>query len=143
MSKPKGYVFGRPTKFKSEYCDIVIELGKNGDSLAQMAAHFNVARSTIDKWAEDNECFSEALSIAKTHCQSWWEEAAQKGIYLGGSGFNAAVWKTTMQARFREDYTERQEIHQTGAISHNVSIGELTDEQLAAIAATGGSGVAK
>jgi hypothetical protein len=29
--------------------------------------------------------------------------------------FNALVWKTSMQARFREDYTERKETQLTGA----------------------------
>jgi hypothetical protein len=33
---------------------------------------------------------------------------------LGSKDFNAAVWKVTMAARFRDDYTERKDV------THNV-----------------------
>jgi predicted metal-dependent phosphotriesterase family hydrolase len=38
--------------------------------------------------------------------QRWWEQAGRGGMYL--DKFNALVWKTSMQARFRDDYTERK-----------------------------------
>lgn len=134
---------GRPTLYKPEYCETVIELGKQGDSLVQMAAHFDIARSTIDQWAVDYPEFSEALNKAKAHCQNWWEKAGREGMFLGGGGFNAAVWKKSMEARFRDDYTERQVVHQTGIMEHKVSIGEMTDEQLANIASAGSTRTTK
>ncbi|AEY69675.1 putative terminase small subunit [Brucella phage V_19] len=126
---------GRPTLYRPEYCETVIELGKQGDSLAQMAAHFDVSRQTIENWASDHPEFLAALSRAKVHCQAWWEKAGREGMFLGGGGFNAAVWKKSMEARFREDYTERQEVHQTGTMEHKHSIGEMTDEDLAKVIA--------
>lgn len=98
---------GRPTLYRKEYCDEVVDLGKQGKSLVQMAAHFDVSRSTIDQWSVDNAEFSEALNRAKAHAQDWWERAAQENLAL--PGFNAAVWKKSVEARFREDYTERRE----------------------------------
>jgi len=105
---------GRPTLYRPEYCETVIELGKQGDSMAQMASHFDVSRQTIENWASDHPEFLEALSKAKAHCQAWWEKAGREGMFLGGSGFNAAVWKKSMEARFREDYTERTETKLSG-----------------------------
>ena len=136
-------VAGRPTLYKPEYCKTVIELGKQGDSPVQMAAYFDVARSTIDRWVMDYPDFAAALTRAKAHSQSWWEKAGREGMYLGGAGFNAAVWKKSMEARFREDYTERQEVHQTGTMEHKVSIGDLTDDELASIASAGSARVAQ
>lgn len=104
----------RPTKYKPEYCEQVIELGKEGKSLAQMCAHFDIARSTIDQWAEDYPAFSEALSRARVHMQAKLEEMGFAG--LANREFNAAVWKTTMAARFREDYTERKEVENKGQV---------------------------
>lgn len=124
---------GRPTLYKPEYCETVIELGKQGDSLVQMASYFDVTRQSLMEWAKVHPEFSTALNIAKEHCQSWWEKAGREGMFLGGGGFNAAVWKKSMEARFREDYTERSEVHQTGTMEHKHSIGEMTDEQLARI----------
>ena len=106
---------GRPTSYKPEYCEQVIALGKDGLSLVEMAAHFDVSRQTIDNWARDNEDFLEALTRAKAHCQAWWEKAGREGMFLGGAGFNAAVWKKSMKARFREDYTERQQLDHTSS----------------------------
>lgn len=102
---------GRPSIYDPSYCDVVIELGKEGKSLAQMCAHFDIARSTIDNWADLNPEFSEALSRARAHAQAWWEDKGMAG--LTADKFNSAVWTKSMQARFREDYTERQEV--TGA----------------------------
>lgn len=102
---------GRPTAYLPEYCETVIDLGKAGKSKAQMAAHFDVSRQTIDNWASANPEFLEALSRADAHCQDWWETQGQLG--LTAQGFNAAVWKKSVEARFRDDYTERREVSQT------------------------------
>lgn len=99
---------GRPTKYDPAYCEDVVELGKAGKSLAQMCAHFDIARSTIDQWSADNPEFSEALARAKVHAQAWWEDKGVVG--MESDKFNAAVWKKSVEARFREDYTERREV---------------------------------
>lgn len=101
---------GRPSDYDPAYCERVIELGKEGKSKAQMAAEFDVSRQTIDNWAAAHEEFLEALNRAMAHCQAWWEQQGQLGMLL--PGFNAAVWKKSMEARFRDDYTERREIDQ-------------------------------
>jgi len=102
---------GRPTDYDPSYCDVVVSLGRDGKSLAQMCAHFDIARQTIDNWAAAHPDFLEALSRAKVHAQAWWEETGVKG--MTADKFNSAVWTKSMQARFRDDYTERQEV--TGA----------------------------
>lgn len=111
---------GRPSKYKPEYCEVVIKLGKEGKSLVQMAAHFDISRQTIDNWAENNPDFLEALLRAKVHAQNWWEDAGMKGMV--GDKFNAAVWKKSMEARFREDYTERKEVTGEGGGAFTVVI---------------------
>ena len=108
VAEGEKHAGGRPSLYDPAYCAIVIELGKEGKSLAQMAAHFDVARSTIDQWAKDHREFSDALSRARTHMQAKLEEMGFAG--MANREFNAPVWKTTMQARFRDDYTDRQEI---------------------------------
>lgn len=101
---------GRPTAYDPAYCEQVVELGKAGKSKAQMAAQFDVSRPTIDNWAAAHPEFLEALSRAEAHCQAWWEDKGADGMEK--PGFNAAVWKKSMEARFRDDYTERREVDQ-------------------------------
>ena len=109
MSAPKGNKYATAnSKFKPKYCDEVVDLGKNGKSLAQMASHFDVSRQTIDNWAEHHPKFLEALNRAKAHAQAWWEDKAMNNIT--NREFNAPVWKKSMEARFREEYTERRDL---------------------------------
>lgn len=117
---------GRPSKYDPSFADEVVTLGKEGLSLAQMCAHFDIARSTIDQWAEDHPDFSEALNRAKVHAQAWWERKGMSGMEM--PGFNAAVWKKSMEARFRDDYTERKEM------DHRSSDGSMTPTKIELIA---------
>jgi len=102
---------GRPSAYDAAYCEQVVDLGKQGKSKAQMAAAFDVSRQTIDNWAAAHEEFLEALSRAEAHAQAYWEDKGETNIAV--PGFNAAIWKKTMEARFRDDYTERREVNQT------------------------------
>lgn len=104
---------GRPTKYKPEYCEQIIELGKQGKSIAQMASYFDVDKASIYDWAASQEDFSTALARAKAHSQTWWEDQAQKN--MSDRNFNAQLWLKSVASRFREDYTEKQVTELTGA----------------------------
>ncbi len=97
---------GRPTRYKPEYCDRIIELAKGGAGMVEWALACEVDRPTLYYWAEVHPEFLTALTRAKMHEQMWWEQAGREGMYL--EKFNAVVWRTSMQARFRDDYTERK-----------------------------------
>lgn len=99
---------GRPSKYDPRHCERVVSLGKEGKSQVQIACDLGVDPKTLRDWAEAHEEFSLALTRAKAEEQSWWENAGQSGLFL--DKFNAAVWKKSMEARFREDYTERREL---------------------------------
>ena len=98
---------GRPSLYRPEYCEKVIELGKEGCSPAEIASHFDVDRVTLRNWADDNPEFFTALTRAKIHEQAWWERAGKAGMIA--DKFNAAVWTKSVSARFREDYTEKRD----------------------------------
>jgi len=103
---------GRPTTYQPEYCDAVVELGVQGHSLTSIAHLLGVLRQNLIDWASQHPEFSAALKRAKQAEQHWWEEAGRAGLFL--DKFNAAVWRTSMQARFREEYTERKITELTG-----------------------------
>lgn len=117
----------RPTEYDPSYCEDVIELGKAGKSKAQMASHFDVSRQTIDNWAQAHPEFLEALSRAMAHCQAWWENVGQTGMIA--PGFNAAVWKKSVEARFRDDYTERQEQTVTSSVTTRIELVPLVADE--------------
>lgn len=113
METEKKRPVGRPTKYKPEYCEQIIELGKAGKSIAQMASHFDVDKASIFDWAAAHEEFSTALARAKAHSQTWWENTAQNN--MDNRNFNAQLWLKSVASRFRDDYTEKQVTEITGA----------------------------
>ena len=104
---------GRPSKYRPEFCELIIELAKKGAGWAEWAIACGVDRPTLYYWGEQHPEFLTALSRAKIHEQAWWEREGRSG--MRADKFNALVWKTSMQARFRDDYTERKETALTGA----------------------------
>ena len=103
---------GRPSKYKPEFCQQIIELGKQGKSIAQMAAHFDVDKASIFRWMDESEDFRTALARAKAHSQTWWENKAQEN--MDNRNFNAQLWLKSVASRFRDDYTERTQTEITG-----------------------------
>lgn len=107
--------FGRPTLYRPEYCERIIELAKEGKSVAEWASDIGVARSSLWEWCQEHEDFSAAFMRAKTEEQAALERLARENF--GNKNFNANLWIKSAQARFRDDYTERREIETNGNVS--------------------------
>ena len=109
---------GRPTLYRPEYCEKVIELGKQGCSVVEMAAELGVEhRSTIEsEWPEAHPEFSEAFTRAKLLSQAWWEKTGRVGMIEkpGGVKLNTGVWSRSMAARFPADWRENSKLEHTG-----------------------------
>ena len=113
---------GRPSKYTPKCCEEVLELGSQGATIAQISAHFGVGRQSIFDWAKANPEFSAALERCFELSQTWWELYGRSG--QSNPGFNALVWKKTMEARFRNDYTERRENVLTGPNGEPIKINQ-------------------
>lgn len=104
-SKPDGYVFGRPTSYRPEMCEKVMEWGAQGKSRTWMAARLGVDRKTIDNWADAHPDFLLALTRAKALEQMWWEDKGQEA--LEKREFQSSVWSRSMAARFPDEWREK------------------------------------
>lgn len=111
--KPPGYVFGRPTLYKPEYCQKVIDLGRKGYSVVQMCADLGISRNTLEtEWPANYPDFSQAMADARAFSQAWWESEGQKA--LRSKTFNSAVWNRSMGARFPKDWRESTKQEHSG-----------------------------
>jgi transcriptional regulator with XRE-family HTH domain len=81
-------------------------MGREGLSIAQMAARLGVAKASLWDWAQAHAEFSVALAHARTAAQSWWEDAGRTGVFA--EKFNAQVWKFIVANRFKDEYAERR-----------------------------------
>ena len=115
---------GRPFKYKPEYCKIVIDLGRDGASLAQMAIECGIIRKTLHNWAREYKEFAEALAMACELSQVWWEKAGQEYLVdTGDNGkINASIYSRCMAARFPKDWTEKKHSEITGKDGKDLEI---------------------
>lgn len=136
MTEPKKPV-GRPTKYDPSYCDVAIELGRQGKSRESIAANLGVSWSTLLGWTESYPEFQEALDNAKILEMDYWEELGSKHIVEvpGGPKLNTGVWNKSMSARFPHKWRDNSKMEVVGKddgaiqvdVVHDFSQGLLND----------------
>lgn len=123
QEKPEGYVFGRPTKYRPEMCEKVIEWGRQGKSRAWMCSRLEIGTSTLAVWEAEHQDFREALERARYHAQAHWEDLGHDNIK--DREFNASVWSRSMAARFPDEWREstKNETELKGGVTVSVVSG--------------------
>jgi hypothetical protein len=71
--KPKT---GRPTLYKPEYCDEIIEYAKQRKPFQRFCSDHNILPSTFNLWKENNPAFMEATILARQIMEAWYLEKA-------------------------------------------------------------------
>ena len=97
---------GRPTKYKPEYCEEIVEYMRDGKSLAEFAAYIDVDHDTINNWAKKYSEFFGAKKRAIKLSEAWW--TAQGREALRDREFNHVLWYMNMKNRF--GWRDKQEI---------------------------------
>lgn len=122
MSKTKKKN-GRPTKFKVEYCDKLIEHMSKGYSFETFGPSIGVATSSTYRWLTDEasddektkhnkEMFREAKKRATDECRLFWERMGIGGAMGRIPGFNVTAWIFNMKNRF----TWRDKVETVGEV---------------------------
>lgn len=118
---------GRPTKYKPEYCERVIDHMKDGASLTSFAAEIEVARSTINEWMGNYPEFSEAVKKGKAKCASWWERLGREGAQ--GGDVNPTLVIFGLKNMAADDWRDKQEIDHTSKGERIMSFSEMYGPQ--------------
>jgi hypothetical protein len=123
---PEKHAGGRPSEYKPEYCQAVIDKMEQGLSLAAFAGSIKVARDTVYAWMHEHSEFSDAVARARSTRVLWLERkllASRKGAET-----TAAIF-----ALRNADPSEWRDVRNVQH-DHSHTIANLTDEQLLAIA---------
>jgi hypothetical protein len=120
---------GRPTDYDPKYCELVIEMGRQGKSKAQIAATIGVTRKTMWTWCSVHEEFLNAIEYAEELALQWWEDIAQDHLKQTKDGvtLNTSLWSRSMAARFPKDYTDRTKHEITGKDEGPVQVDMVMD----------------
>lgn len=89
---------GRPTVYRAEICDQVIELMKEGRSKNAVASILGIHVDTIYDWCDKYPEFSEAIKKGVMLSEAWWEEHGR--LNLHNRDFNSTLWYMNMKNRF-------------------------------------------
>ena len=121
-----NYRFGRPSEYRPEYCQMVIEHMKQGKSLTAFAGSILVDPTTVYDWIERHPDFSHAVARARGARVDWLETkllASRKGAETTAAIF---ALKNASPLEWRDMRTLQHE--------HNITVEDLSLEQLEAIA---------
>ena len=119
---------GRPTDYRPEYGERILELMSSGLSLTAAAAELNIHRQRAYEWMDRHPEFADAVNLARSKRTLFLERrllAAAEGPVVTSSIFalkNACAY----------EWREKQEIEHTGP--NGTPLRGLTDEELLAIA---------
>ena len=117
-------MIGRPTKYKEEYCDQVIEWFKQGYSKAEICLELDICFDTLQDWAEKYPDFSEAIKKGLKFSQGWWEKQGRTGIWFSNEGerLNPTTWYMNMKNRFKDEWMDKPRQDETEAESEQFKI---------------------
>lgn len=114
FKRPERRPVGRPTLYDPSYCEKLLRLAENGNSLTQCAVKLGLDKATLLSWAEVHPEFNTAMIMAGEAAKCWWEDVGMIGMV--SDKFNTGVWVRSMAARFRDEYTERRQTEIAGEI---------------------------
>jgi len=92
---------GRPSKYRQEYCQALIEHQAKGLSYASFCAIVKVTPQTLKTWTEKYPEFLEAKNAAHYECMVFWERMGTQGAAGRIKGFNVSAWIFNMKNRFQ------------------------------------------
>ena len=115
--RPPGYTTGRPTKYRKEFCEKLIEHMSKGLSYESFAGQIDVDRSQLYIWEKKHNEFHDAKKRAVEKCLLHWEKIGYAGMLgseismgdrkINMKNFQTSMWIFQMKNRFK--WTDRQE----------------------------------
>ena len=121
MTDTKKRKAGRPTKYKKEYCEQLIEHMREGLSYATFAARISVNVDTLYEWEKRHVKFSDAKKRGYALCQDWWEQKCRDGAVGRIEGVNATLMVWNMKNRFPRDWRDKKEIELDGTVGITIA----------------------
>ena len=113
--------------FKPEMCDVMIEMGKSGASQKMIWSELGINKDVAKRWCKDHPDFADALELAKTHSQAYWEREILANV--NNKAFNSRVAEIALRGQYPDDYKDNREIKanikQEVVVDFNKEIGDL------------------
>jgi hypothetical protein len=117
---------GRPTKYKPEYCQMLIDHMNGGYSFESFAGLIGVAKQTLYEWIDANSEFLDAKEVGFEKSRLFWEKvgvdyiinqsSSTAGVGSESKAINSTVYIFNLKNRFPKEWRDRQEVEHSGKI---------------------------
>jgi hypothetical protein len=91
---------GRPTLYRPEYCQMLIDHMSSGLSFESFGGRIDVARRTLYEWEKAFPEFLHAKEVGQAKSQLWWEEVGCTNVHSPSGQWTPNVFMFTMRSRF-------------------------------------------
>jgi transposase len=119
---------GRPTLYRPEYCNRLIDHMSQGLSFITFAATIDVNTDTLYEWERNFHAFSEAKKAAFNKCQLFWENIGIEGIWNEPNGKTLNTGNYVFQMKNRFKWNDRVEVN--AVIAPKRELAEVSDDEL-------------
>ena len=103
-AKKKGEGNATRYQYDPKMCEELIEMGKTGASQKMMFAHIGISSGAAQTFKKNHPEFAEALDMAITHSQAYWE--TQLLANVENKAFNSRVAEIALRGQFPSDYRD-------------------------------------
>lgn len=97
---------GKKYVFKKEMCNKLIELGRTGASQKMMFAEIGISSSAAQRFKKDHPEFADALDMAITESQAFWERMILENV--NNKAFNSRIAEIALRGQFGDTYREEK-----------------------------------
>ena len=112
---------GRPTDYRPEYCQMLMDHMSKGLSFESFAGVLVTTKATLYNWTELFPEFLYSKQIGTELNRLFYEQEGIKGMINETPFFNDRVWRLNMLNRFRDDWSENQNIkHEVTEVKKSV-----------------------
>lgn len=98
---------GQPTKYKPEYCDLIVGRAAEGASFTEFCAEIGISRQTLHNWKNTHPDFFDAYTRAELVGQAHWERKLRTELMIDRNA-NPALVKLYFANRF--NWSDKQEL---------------------------------
>jgi len=124
--------FGRPTKYRKEFCQMLIEHMKEGLSFESFGAKVDSSKQTLYDWLEKHQDFIDARRKGESYSRLKWEQLGMDGMTNKIMFFNGNMWQFAMKNKFRDEWKDQSHVEEVSKkkIEITGSVSELSEEDL-------------
>ncbi len=125
IRKQKPSVFYDPA-----FCERVVEMGKQGLCVEEMALELGCERKSLYNWIEAHEEFKQAMEDARDCEFAYYMKRLRNAFDMPNVGGQATMMKLAMQMRFPERYRETTRVEHTGADGGAIKYETKSNEEI-------------